>query len=295
MREKKEKELIPAMRCISCDNPVILKDRIIRKSYIYADCIHCERKVRHVFSFLTAEELAEYSFLSESMWLQSKFALINLQLDDAKKLLNQAQSISEDHGLHLLAQKISEEHDELLEQSNLWEEFKRNKAPFSERLILASIDDVLDRLKGDRAIEPFELVDEHPMLILIMTQGGAPLFSYPFNDEWKFDEDLFGGFLTAFNSISDEIFSEGLDRVKFGNHTVLMEPIENFSICYLFKGQSYPAKQKLTKFIERLQNDSATWKTFERFSKTSQVAELQDIPKVKNLLVEIFKIERKKL
>ena len=61
MGEKKEKELIPVMRCISCDNPVILKDRIIRKSYIYADCIYCKRKVRHVFSFLSEEELAEYS------------------------------------------------------------------------------------------------------------------------------------------------------------------------------------------------------------------------------------------
>ena len=126
-----------------------------------------------------------------------------------------------------------------------------------------------------------------------MCQGGAPLFSYPFTDEWKFDDDLFGGFLTAFNSISDEIFSEGLDRVKFVNYSVLMEPIKNFSICYLFKGQAYPAKQKLTKFIERIQNDTTTWQTFEKFSKTSQVAELQDIPKVENFLFDIFKIKNK--
>jgi hypothetical protein len=61
MGEKKEKKLIPVMRCISCDNPVILKDRIIRKSHIYTDCIYCKREVRHVFSFLSEEELAEYS------------------------------------------------------------------------------------------------------------------------------------------------------------------------------------------------------------------------------------------
>jgi hypothetical protein len=248
-----------------------------------------------MFSFLSEEEIAEYSFLSESMLLQAKIALINFQIEDAKKLLNQAQSISEDHGLRLLAQKISEEHDKILEQSNLWEEFKKNKAPFSERLKLASIDSVLDRLKGNRAIEPTKLVDEHSMLILILTEGGVPLFSHPLSDEWKFNDDLFGGFLTAFNSINDEIFSEGLDRVKFGNHTVLMEPIENFSVCYLFKGQTYPAKQKLTKFIERIQNDAATLRTFDKFSKTSQVAELKDIPIVKNLLIEIFKIKRKKL
>jgi hypothetical protein len=295
MDEKKDKDLIPVMRCISCKNPVVLKDRIIRKSYIYADCIHCERNVRHVISFLSEEEIAEYSFLSESMLLQAKFALINLQVEDAKKLLNQAQFNSEEHGLRILAQTISEEHDKLLDQSKIWEEFKINKVPFSDRLKLASIDDVLDRLKGNIAIEPPKIVDEQSMLILILTEGGVPLFSHPFSDEWKFDDDLFGGFLTAFNSISDEIFSEGLDRVKFGDHTVLMEPIENFSVCYLFKGQTYLAKQKLVKFVERIQADSATLQTFNKFSKISQVVELRNIPIVKNLLIEIFKIKRKKL
>ncbi|MFW9822170.1 MAG: hypothetical protein ACFFE4_04510 [Candidatus Thorarchaeota archaeon] len=290
MKENEDKELIPAMRCISCNNPVILKDRIIRASYIYAECKYCGREVRHMFSFLSAEEIAEYTFFSESLLFQAKLALINLQIDDAKKLLNRAQSISEERGLQLLAQKISEEHDTLLEQSELWENFKRNKAPFSERLKLASIEEVLERLKGTRGIEPPKLVDEHPMLILILTEGGIPLFSHPFTDEWKFDEDLFGGFLTAFNSIHDEIFAEGLDRVKFGSYTVLMEPFNSFSVCYLFKGQTYPAKQKLIKFVGRMQDDASTWKTFVKFSKTSRLVELQDIPIVKNYLIDIFKI-----
>ncbi|MFW9865184.1 MAG: hypothetical protein ACFFEN_03725 [Candidatus Thorarchaeota archaeon] len=288
MGEKEEKELIPVMRCISCDNPIILKDRIIRQSYIYTDCIYCKRKVRHMFSFLSTDEIAEFSFLSESMLLQSKLALINLQIEKAKKLLNEAQTYSEDHGLHLLAQKISEEHDMLLEQLNLWEKFKRNKAPFSDRLKLASIENILDRLKGNRAIEPPKLVDEQSMLILILNEGGVLLFSHPFTDEWKFDNDLFGGFLSAFNSIHDEIFSEGLDRVKFGNYTVLMEPIENVSVCYLFKGQTYPAKQKLTKLVERIQKDTATCQTFKDYSKKGQIADLQDIPTVNNLLMDIF-------
>jgi hypothetical protein len=290
VKENEDKELIPAMRCISCNNPVVLKDRTIRASYIYAECKYCEREVRHMFSFLSAEEIAEYTFISESVLLQAKFALINLHIEDAKKLLNKAQSFSEDRGLQLLAQMISEEHDKLLEQSELWENFKHSKAPFSERLKLASIENILERLKGTRGIEPPKLVDEHPMLILILTEGGVPLLSHPFTDDWKFDEDLFGGFLTAFNSIHDEIFAEGLDRVKFGSYTVLMEPLKSFSVCYLFKGQTYPAKQKLTKFVGRIQDDSTTWQTFEKYSRISRLAELQDIPKVEKYLIDIFKI-----
>ena len=94
--------------------------------------------------------------------------------------------------------------------------------------------------------------------------------------------------MTSFSSISDEIFSEGLDRAKFGPYTVLMESVSNFLICYLFKGQIYLAKQKLTKFIERIQDSTSIWQTLNKFQKTSQVVELRDVPVMESLLTEIF-------
>lgn len=97
--------------------------------------------------------------------------------------------------------------------------------------------------------------------------------------------------MSSFSSISDEIFSEGLDRAKFGPYTVLMESIRDFSICYLFKGQIYLAKQKLTKFVERIQNNTSIWQTLNKFQKTSQVVELKDIPVMESLLSEIFLIK----
>ncbi|MHA1986256.1 MAG: hypothetical protein ACW98D_06430 [Promethearchaeota archaeon] len=143
-------------------------------------------------------------------------------------------------------------------------------------------------MQGKRAIELAEPIDEDSMLLLILGEGGVLLFSYPFTDEWKFDEELFGGFLTAFNSISDEIFSEGLDRVKFGKHTVLMEPLLNFSICYLFKGESYIAKQKLSKFSNLLKKNTSIQQTFEKLFKSSQVLELKDYPFLESLITEVF-------
>lgn len=151
----------------------------------------------------------------------------------------------------------------------------------------------MDRLRGIRTLEPPKIVDEQPILLMIIAEGGVLIFSHPLSEEWKFDDDLFGGFLTAFNSINDEIFSEGLDRVKFGNHTVLIEPIESFSVCYLFKGQTYPAKQKLIKFIDRIKNDAATLMTLDKYNTTNRVVELIDVPFIKNLLIEIFKLGRK--
>ena len=119
-------------------------------------------------------------------------------------------------------------------------------------------------------------------------EGGVLIFSYPFTDEWKRDSELFGSFLSAFTSFSDEYFSEGLDRAKFGQYTVLMKPLETFSVCYLFKGQSYPAKQKLLQFTENIQNTEPVMKTLKKFYKTSQMLELKDFPFLEAFITDIF-------
>lgn len=153
---------------------------------------------------------------------------------------------------------------------------------------LASIDSVVDRLQRTRAVDPPILVDEQSTLLLIIAEGGILIFSYPFTDEWKRDDELFSSFLSAFTSFSNEFFSEGLDRVKFGKYTVLMESADSFTICYLYRGQTYPAKQKLTKFIKGIQNATSIWQLLEKFYQTGQVLELKDSPPLKTIITEIF-------
>jgi len=104
----------------------------------------------------------------------------------------------------------------------------------------------------------------------------------------KKDDDLFGSFLSAFLTFSDEFFSQGLDRAKFGDDTILLQSVSSFSICYLFRGQTYFAKQKLEKFVETIQKEPTIWETLEKFEKSSQVVELKDLPELESLLNEIF-------
>jgi hypothetical protein len=56
------------------------------------------------------------------------------------------------------------------------------------------------------------------------------------------------------------MFSEGLDRAIFGEHTLLMKSLPPFFISYIFKGQSYYALQKLNMFIEKLEKKEDIWK-----------------------------------
>jgi len=229
-----------------------------------------------------------YLFLANTKLFQAKLALIQINLLDARKLLTEAQQIADEHDLQLLAGAISKEHDLLLDELKLWESIKKEQSSVAERLRLASVDGVIERLQGRRAIEPIESSGQKPVLLLILAEGGVLLFSHPFTDKWKRDDDLFGSFLSAFSTFSDEFFSQGLDRAKFGEDTILLQSVGSFSICYLFQGQTYFAKQKLEKFVETLQKEPAIWKTFEKFEKSSQVVELKDIPLMESLLNDIF-------
>ncbi|MFX1311570.1 MAG: tetratricopeptide repeat protein [Promethearchaeota archaeon] len=238
-----------------------------------------------------AEKQNSYLWLSETKLLQAKLALIQMKVEEAKQLLTHAQRIAELHGLSLLASKISNEHDNLLIQLHEWENLREMDAPMSERIKLASFEGIFERMQGKRVIEPPKLTPEIPVLLLIIGEGGFPLFSHQFVKNWTFEDDLLSGFLTAFNTFSGEFFSKDLDRAKFGEHTILLRSVDTFSVCYLFKGQTYLAKQKLTKFTEKIQITDSIWNRLNKFFLTNRIVELKDLPELKSLISEIFLVK----
>lgn len=235
-----------------------------------------------------AEKQSAYAWLVEIKILQAKISLIQMDFDAAEQLLTQAQRIAELQGLTLLALKISSEHDNLLNQLSEWNNLKKIDAPMSERIELASFDGVVERLQGKSAIDPPLITPETPVLLLIIGQGGFPLFSNQFEEGHQFEEDLLSGFLDAINSFSGELLSKQLDRVKFEDYMILMQTVENFSVGYLFKGQTYIAKQKLTQFTESIKKDSTIWHTLNVYFNTSRVVKLEDLPSLQALIFNIF-------
>ncbi|MFX0040970.1 MAG: tetratricopeptide repeat protein, partial [Promethearchaeota archaeon] len=195
-----------------------------------------------------AEENNSYSLIAETKILQARLALLTFDIKSARKLLSKAQDIADKYGLNRLSIKISNEHDELIKQIDMWENLKESNSPISERLKITGLKEEMKRMIQKRRVEIPVLFEEEPLLLLVLTEGGVPAFSHPFSKDWKFSDELFSGFLSSFDSISKEVFSEGLDRAKFGDYTILISSFGNFLICYLFKGQSYYAKQKLGYF-----------------------------------------------
>ena len=133
-----------------------------------------------------------------------------------------------------------------------------------------------------------EASEENPVTILIITEGGTQLFSHSFIEEKEFESYLFSGFLTTIDYFMKEMFSEGLDRFIFGNYTLLMKSVAPFFICYIFKGDSYYAHQKINYFIDHIQKEDDIWQNLLKSFQINQSIHLKDIPLLESLITETF-------
>lgn len=233
------------------------------------------------------EQQNSYLWVAEGKLLQGKLALIKMNIEEGKSLFTQSQQIAEEHGLNLLAQKISSEHDILLEKIDEWDKLQKENAPMAKRIKLASVDGVLDRLQGKGAVEPPELVNEEPILLLIMDNSGVPYFNHSFVSDWDM-EGIFSSFMSAFNTFSSELFSKSIDRIRIGENVILINPVGPFLACYVIKGQSYSALQKLTRFTEAIRENLEIWEALNKSVKTSEMLELDKPPILKTVINEIF-------
>ena len=228
-----------------------------------------------------------YSEIAITHLLQGQLALIQMNLGDARKYLTVAQKVAEEHGLQILARAISTEHDKLLEQLDEWDVLKSKKSSIIERIEKSSLDFTLDRMQGTRALDPPELIDEKPVLLLIMGDDGVTYFDHSFIEGWD-EEDLFSGFMTAFNSFSSEFFSKSIDRIKIDENIILLKPVESFMVCYVIKGQSYPALMKLTRFSDAIKWKPEIWNALNKAVKTSEMLDLDNPVALGHTINEIF-------
>lgn len=244
--------------------------------------------------FEIAEKQHSFTTLTSAKLLQGKLALIQLKINLARKFFKEAQQIADEHGLQKIALSISQEHDKLLDQLDLWENLKETKIPISDRMKLASISGIMENMKGKQVKEVTKPETEYSVLLTIMSQTGYTAFSNPFTAEMTIDESRMGDLLSSFSRNIDQIFSDSLDRIKIGEYTVMINPIKLFSICYVFRGQSYSAGQKLNNFAEALKDNKGLMEILNTAVRTGQQIQLSDNPDLEELINESFLADPKK-
>ncbi|NVM34577.1 MAG: hypothetical protein HWN81_03210 [Candidatus Lokiarchaeota archaeon] len=67
-----------------------------------------------------------------------------------------------------------------------------------------------------------------------------------------------------------------------------MNSMSPFLMCYVFKGQSYSAQQRIRYFIDKIQNDEPVWQTFNKFNQINKEIQFKDIPSLEPLINGIF-------
>ncbi|MFX1523406.1 MAG: tetratricopeptide repeat protein [Promethearchaeota archaeon] len=234
-----------------------------------------------------SEQYRMYGYLAEAKLLQAKMALIQMDFMEASRLLTQAQRVAELYNLKRTAQKISSEYDNYFAKLSEWERLKEEEASISERIKLAEVENVLERLQRKRVIDPPELVEEEPIVLLIVDKTGISYFNYSFIENWDF-EWLFSSFMSAFDTFSSEVFSQSIDRIKIGENVILINPIESFLICYVIKGPSYLGLQKLIRFSRAIKENTEIWETLNKAVKTGEVLEIDKPQSLGNVVNEIF-------
>lgn len=222
----------------------------------------------------------------EAYIIQSRISLLELDIDNARKLLTQAQLISEVKGLQRLAIRISVDHDALLSSIDRWNKLIEDDAPFEDRLELADFEDIMKKLVRKKIDIP-EIVEETPLLLLILDEAGNSKYTKRFSQSRAINETLVGVFLTAIISFTKTAFSsnEPVERIKHQDYTIILKTIHSYLFCYVFKGPSYYAIQKIDRMLEIVKENPKVMKLFDSY-KFQTIPEEEPI--VQDMITQVF-------
>ncbi|MHA1200803.1 MAG: hypothetical protein ACTSQF_15895, partial [Candidatus Heimdallarchaeaceae archaeon] len=212
-------------------------------------------------------ELA-YPLLVQSIWLQANISLLELDVGRARRLFKSAQVMAEAKEMFNLARRISNNHDILLGQLNLWEKFTMQLPTVAERMELTHIESVLNEMiKGRGIVFPEGEVEiEEPILVSIFSETGATLYLEQFDPELSTDilEKFWYSIITR---VKEEVKTGSLERMIFQDYTCLVKKLESLSFFYVFAGQSYKGIKKLEEFSQLVYGTSLVWEELEELSK----------------------------
>ncbi|MFW9788924.1 MAG: tetratricopeptide repeat protein [Candidatus Thorarchaeota archaeon] len=93
-----------------------------------------------------AEDQAQYPLVVETYLLQSKLALIDFEVNEARGLMNEAKRLADEKGLLKLGQIVQKELDTLMSEVKRWETVLEVKPSVKEMVDITNLDDLLARM-----------------------------------------------------------------------------------------------------------------------------------------------------
>ncbi|UYP46813.1 hypothetical protein NEF87_003098 [Candidatus Lokiarchaeum ossiferum] len=225
---------------------------------------------------------------AETRFLQAKVELIQLNPDNSRRFLAIAQKIAQSHGLTRLALNISNYHDSLLEEELFWRNLKAEKAPLSKRLQKVNLGEHVDRILRKNFAENEQYPSETPVLLSIINESGPTIYSHQFLKDWNYDDQLFGGLMSAFHSFCNDLFKESFDRARFGKYNVIVSFNSPIIIIYLYMGPTFAAQQHLEQFINDVFASRETWQQLIFATESNNLLQPDQVPQLEKILERVF-------
>ncbi|MCY3414170.1 MAG: tetratricopeptide repeat protein [Candidatus Heimdallarchaeota archaeon] len=194
---------------------------------------------------LISKKHQAFAYIAESYKLQSYLELIDLRFDSAKKLMEQAILITDENDLHLLSDELRMEmknfENRTIDLLNLGA-----SSTLQDRVMALQLEKQLyNIIVGDKRIE-------RPLYLMILAKSGVTLYTKQFDDDFEMNTSLMAGLLSAFQALSNEIFSEQIENIRIGEYNILLAPSSNFDLCYVFIGDSHTAENKIKRFLNKI-------------------------------------------
>jgi len=248
-------------------------------------------KAKELLKYIINEKDVEYQIVETSILNLCDLLLLELKksedyklLEELKFFINKLQeigvreltypllvqtSMAEEKGLEPMARKISDEHDFLISQLDLWRKFTTKLPSILEILELSRIEDVLSQMLKKGVVLPSEVEkdDEQPVLISIFTESGDLLFSEKLFD--ALEDEIIERILPEMKTqIDEEIDYKSARRGRLYDYSYILRKIDTLFFCYYFVGKSYPAINRLEKFSRILNESRKIWERLVTFSQT---------------------------
>jgi hypothetical protein len=139
-----------------------------------------------------------------------------------------------------------------------------------------------------RTTEISKVPEEEPVSLLILDKRGRLVFSKIFDLKTDINDSLIEEFLPTIQSFSLDIISQSFDRGKLNEYIVLIKQVDDFLVCYVFRGESYFAQQKISQFIQFIRDNELIQQVLSWAAHTNQPLGSTEQALLEDTLNDIF-------
>jgi tetratricopeptide (TPR) repeat protein len=237
---------------------------------------------------MKATNIQSNLLIIELYFLQSKILLLDLKVDEALDVLEQAQGIAREKGITRLEILLSNEYDALLEQLDKWDHLTTYLPSLEDRFEFTYIEDFLNGMIR-KWINYSDIIqeEESPYLFVILDKDGSVVFSDSFSSE-SLD---FSRISEIFNKIREIELKTRRNQtpVRFRYHEFsgLFFKKQDFFFSYIFLGKSFKPIKKFSYFLDEFMSSTLFEDFFEKWE-TEKNLSLETRTRVTNLIENTF-------